>query len=139
MERTLTWRDLNRALLARQSLISRVRADPATVLDRMAGLQAQYAPSMYIGLWTRIENFERESLTRLLESRDVVQATLLRATIHLVSRADYWPLLIAIRDVRRDWYHRVARDSLGPAELTDAATRLRDLLRQRHLRRTEYD
>lgn len=139
MDRTLTWRDLNRALLARQSLLCRVRADAATVLESMAGLQAQYAPSMYIGLWTRIEGFERESLTRLLESRDVVQATILRATIHLVSRADYWPMLVAIRDVRRDWYHRVIRGSLSAGELTDAAARLRELLLQGPLRRAEID
>ncbi|WP_327008913.1 winged helix DNA-binding domain-containing protein [Dactylosporangium sp. NBC_01737] len=139
MERTLTWRDLNRALLARQSLISRVRDDPATVLERMAGLQAQYAPSMYIGLWTRIEGFERESLTRLLESREVVQATLLRATIHLVSRADFWPFVVGVRDARRDWYHRVIRNNVGPEELAEAAKGLEALLRERPLRRTEID
>ncbi|GAB3860167.1 winged helix DNA-binding domain-containing protein [Dactylosporangium cerinum] len=139
MERTLTWRDLNRALLARQSLIARVPDDPATVLERMAGLQAQYAPSMYIGLWTRIEGFERESLTRLLEAREVVQATILRATIHLVSRADFWPFLIAIRDARRDWYHRVDRNDISPAELSEAAAGLRALLLQRPVRRAEID
>lgn len=139
MERTLTWRHLNRALLARQSLASRVRADAPTVLETMAGLQAQYAPSMYIGLWTRIEGFERESLTRLLEAREVVQATILRATIHLVSRADFWPFLIAIRDARRDWYHRVIRNAVGPAELTEAAQSLRELLRERPVKRAEID
>ena len=28
----------------------------------------------------------------------------MRATIHLVSRADYWPLALAIRDARRAWW-----------------------------------
>lgn len=139
MDRTLTWRDLNRALLARQSLSARVRADAPTVLERMAGLQAQYAPSMYIGLWTRIEGFERESLTRLLEAREVVQATILRATIHLVSRSDFWPFLIAVRDVRRDWYHRANRAGPTPEQLTEAAAGLRELLRERPLRRAELD
>ena len=37
------------------------------MLERMAGLQAQYAPSMYIGLWSRLEGFERDALTRALE------------------------------------------------------------------------
>ncbi|MDG6102247.1 AlkZ family DNA glycosylase [Dactylosporangium aurantiacum] len=139
MERTLTWRDLNRALLARQCLLARVPADPPAVLERMAGLQAQYAPSMYIGLWTRIEGFERESLTRLLEDREVVQATLLRATIHLVSRADFWPFVVAVREARRDWYHRVIRNNVGPAQLAEAAEGLRKLLRQRPVRRAEID
>ena len=38
-------------------------------LERMGGLQAQYAPSMYIGLWSRLEGFERDALTRALERR----------------------------------------------------------------------
>ena len=55
-------------------------------------MQAQYAPSMYIGLWTRLSGFEREDLTRALENRQVAQGTLMRATIHLVSASDYWPI-----------------------------------------------
>src|SRR6266542_3098082 len=51
--RTLTQRELNRALLARQLLLERVRSPLPRVLERMGGLQAQYAPAMYIGLWTR--------------------------------------------------------------------------------------
>ena len=31
----------------------------------------------------------------------MIQATLMRSTIHLVSAADYWPLAIAVRDARR--------------------------------------
>ena len=67
----------------------------------MGGLQAQYAPSMYIGLWSRMEGFERDGLTRALERRSVVQATLMRATIHLVSRADYWPFEIGVKRAPR--------------------------------------
>ena len=63
----------------------------------MAGLQAQYAPSMYVGLWSRLEGLEREALTRALQRRSVVQGTLMRVTIHLVSARDYWPFADAIR------------------------------------------
>jgi hypothetical protein len=79
------------------------------MLERMAGLQAQYAPSMYIGLWTRLAGFERDALTRALEAREVVQATLMRSTIHLVSREDYWPLAIAVREARRASWLRAAK------------------------------
>ena len=65
----------------------------------MGALQAQYAPSMYIGLWSRIAGFERDALTEALNRREVVQATIMRVTIHLCSREDYWPLLAA--DPRR--------------------------------------
>lgn len=64
---------------------------------------------MYIGLWSRLEGLEREALTRALERKTVVQATLMRATIHLVSRGDYWPLLTAIQDGQREWWVRVTR------------------------------
>jgi hypothetical protein len=139
MERTLTWRDLNRALLARQLLLERMPLGVPEVLERMGGLQAQYAPSMYIGLWTRIAGFDREELTRLLERREVIQATLLRATIHLVSRADFWPFAVGVRAARREWYMRVVRDRPDPAEMSDAVVRLRELLRERPVRRTELD
>jgi hypothetical protein len=101
-ERVLTERELNRALLKRQMLLERSRVSIPKVLERMGGLQAQYAPSMYVGLWSRIENFERDKLTRALERRSVVQATLLRSTIHLVSRADFWPFAMAVRQARRE-------------------------------------
>src|SRR5919199_6638296 len=96
-ERTLTQRELNRALLARQLLLDRQRVPLSRAVERVGGIQAQYAPSMYIGLWSRLEDFRREDLTRALERRTVVQATLMRTTIHLVSRADYWPLALALR------------------------------------------
>jgi hypothetical protein len=50
----------------------------------------------YVGLWSRLEGFHRPDLDRALERRTVVQGTLLRATIHLVSARDYWPFAVAI-------------------------------------------
>jgi hypothetical protein len=89
------------------------------MLERMAGLQAQYAPSMYIGLWSRVTDFERDDLTRALEAREVIQATLMRSTIHLVSRADYWPFAIAVRDVRREsWLRSTKSDPPEQAAAT---------------------
>jgi hypothetical protein len=86
--RVLSQRELNRALLARQMLLERAKVALPRALERMGGLQAQYAPSMYIGLWSRVEGFERRALTRALERRAIVQGTLLRSTIHLVSARD---------------------------------------------------
>ena len=90
----------------------------------MAGLQSQYAPTMYIGLWSRLAGFARDDLTAALEQRVVVQGTMVRSTIHLVAAADYWPINLAIRDVRRAWYLRL-RDSLTDEGLTAAADRVR--------------
>jgi hypothetical protein len=49
---------LNRALLARQLLLERSRRSIPRSLERVAGLQAQYAPSMYIGDRIRLDSFE---------------------------------------------------------------------------------
>jgi Winged helix DNA-binding domain len=118
-DRVLTQRELNRALLARQGLLARHRGTLPRTLERVGGLQAQYAPSMYIGLWSRLEGFERDQLTRALERRSVVQGTLMRATIHLVSAGDYWPLALAVRAARRDQWLRTHRgltaDAVRPA------------------------
>jgi hypothetical protein len=93
----------------------------------IGGIQAQYAPAMYIGLWSRVAGLERAALTRALERRSVVQATLMRATIHLVSRADYWPLTAAIRAERRAWWERTHGHS-DPKRARAAGKRLRAFL-----------
>ena len=117
-ERTLTERDLNRALLARQLLLERSGATVPKVLDRMGTLQAQYAPSMYIGLWSRMEAFGRDRLDEALERRRVVQGTLMRATIHLVSSSDYWPAAIGIRRGRRElWLKASYRRDYSAAQM----------------------
>src|SRR4051794_8925019 len=125
--RTLTQAELNRALLARQGLLERRRAPLPRTLERIGGIQAQYAPSMYIGLWSRLEGFERDGLTAALERRTVIQGTLMRMTIHLVSRADYWPFALATRAARRAHWLRT-RPGAPPSEerMVGAAGAVRD-------------
>jgi hypothetical protein len=107
------------------------------MLERMGGLQAQYAPSMYIGLWTRLEKFVRDDLDRALERRSVVQGTLMRVTIHLVSARDYWPIAVAIRRGRREQWLRARRDRVSKSEVASAAKRLRPLLAKGPMNRAE--
>ena len=126
--RTLSESELNRALLARQLLLERARTPLPRALERIAGIQAQYAPSMYVGLWSRLDGFERDALTAALERRSVVQATLMRSTIHLVSKADYWPLALATRAARRESWQRAAPDRASPRAMAGAARRLRSAL-----------
>jgi hypothetical protein len=87
--RTLTLRELNRATLARQLLLRRHRLSVTQAIERVAGLQAQWPPSPYIGLWTRLDGFRAESLVRAVARRQVVKATLMRTTLHLVTTRDY--------------------------------------------------
>jgi hypothetical protein len=99
----------------------------AAALEQMGGLQSQYAPSAYVGLWTRLDGFRRDDLTKALERREVVQATLLRATIHVISARDYWPWTEGIRAARRAWFVRADR-AADEVNLDAAATRLRQAL-----------
>jgi Winged helix DNA-binding domain len=125
-ERTFTEGELNRALLGRQLLLERSGASIPKVLERMGGLQAQYAPSMYIGLAARMRGFERDQLDRTLTRRNVAQGTLMRATIHLVSAADYWPMAIGIRRGRRQaWLDASYRRDYSASQMSAAARELR--------------
>jgi hypothetical protein len=96
-----------------------------SALERVAGLQAQYAPSAYIALWSRLEGFALQDLTRALERRRAVQATLMRSTIHIVSRRDYWLFAEGIRRERQDWWQRAHARQLGDVDMDAAAAHVR--------------
>jgi len=113
-------------MLARQLLLERRPLPLARAVERMGCVQSQYAPSTYVGLWSRVDGLRREAVTRALEKRTLVQSTLMRSTIHVVSRRDYWPLAIAIREERRAWAGRV--QGADERVLRRAAERLRSLL-----------
>jgi len=135
----LDMRALNRALLARQLLLERSDAALPAALEQIAGIQAQYAPAMYVSAWTRVADFERDSLTRALEQRTVIEATLMRSTIHLVTAADYWPFAIATRQARRESWMRAVRGAPTPAQMAAAARKLRRRLADGPMRRKEIE
>jgi hypothetical protein len=140
-ERTLTQRELNRALLARQLLLVRSKLPLTRALEQVAGLQTQYAPSAYVRLWTSLEGFRRDDLTRALEHKRAIQATLMRSTIHVVSPRDYWPFAAGVGPSRQEWWLRTNRRQLGdPAVGLDAiADQLRSELAGRTWHRKELD
>ena len=122
---TVGRRELNRALLARQGLLERFPPDVPAALRRIGGLQAQYAPAMYIGLWSRVAGLERDAVTRALEHRSAIQATLLRSTIHLVAADDFWPWAVAVRSARRESFLRGRPDAPPAPAMARAARTLR--------------
>jgi hypothetical protein len=124
----LTARQVNRTLLQRQRLLERSSDPLPRVVESMGGIQMQYAPSGYIGLWSRMRDFARHRLTDALEQKAVIQGTLLRGTIHTVSAADYWPMLAGVRRINREWYTRVAGDALAGIDMDAAVRAARDLL-----------
>jgi hypothetical protein len=87
--RRLTDRQLNRALLARQLLLERQSLPADEAIGRVAGLQAQAAVPPFVGLWTRLRDFDEAELQALIDDGRVVRATLMRHTIHFARADDY--------------------------------------------------
>jgi len=128
----VTLRELNRTLLLRQMLLERTRASPLTAVKRLVALQAQYAPSPYVALWSRVEGFRKEQLTR---SKAIVKAGCFRSTLHVVARSEF-PYVVASYiescrgrteglDVDIEALRAAVPDApLSAAELTDIAHRV---------------
>jgi winged helix DNA-binding protein len=95
---TLTLRELNRALLARQMLLERPKVGVVDAIERLGGLQGQWAPAPYVALWTRLAGFERDQLTKVIDRGAVIKATLMRATLHLISAREYPSYTLATLD-----------------------------------------
>ena len=98
-ERTLTLADLNRATLARQLLPAAPPALPARAIERLVGMQAQWPPAPYVGLWSRLTGFRRATLERAILRGDVLKPTVMRGTLHLVTARDYPTFWAAFRDM----------------------------------------
>jgi hypothetical protein len=144
---SLSTRALGRATLARQLLIERSPMAPIDAVRHLVGMQAQEPLDPYLGLWSRLERFDPDTLATLLVDRAVVRIVVMRGTIHLVTVADaavLRPLAQAVLDreltVHRDFAPLlreidlapvlpVARQLLEAAPLT--ATELRGLLAER--------
>ena len=135
-ERVLSTAELNRAVLARQLLLERSRSGPVSAVEQVAGLQTQYAPSGYVGLWSRLEGFGRDALTDALLDGRIVQGWVMRSTIHMVSARDYWPFTEAVRAVRRQWWLRATRRPPG-LDIEGAAAAVRGYLTAGPLKQAE--
>jgi hypothetical protein len=51
-------------------------------------MQAQAPNLPYVGLWSRLRDFRTSELSRMVEKREAVRLSLMRNTIHLVTRRD---------------------------------------------------
>ncbi|WP_438445085.1 winged helix DNA-binding domain-containing protein [Gorillibacterium sp. sgz5001074] len=94
-------RALNRALLARQWLLSRAKLPVLEAIESLAGMQAQSPAAPYFALWSRVEDFRHEELSGLLRDKRVIRMALMRATLHLVTSRDALrlrPLLQPVMD-----------------------------------------
>jgi Winged helix DNA-binding domain len=102
-ERVLTLRELNRAALARQVLLARKRLSPTALIERLVGMQAQTPQAPYVGIWSRTTNFRRQTLERDVVAGSILRATVMRQTLHLVTRRDYGLIRAALSETNFPW------------------------------------
>jgi hypothetical protein len=91
-----------------------------------------------VNLFTRLEGFRRDALTRALERRRAIQATLMRSTIHVVSPRDYWAFAEGVGRARQAWWLRTAGKGVD-GDPAAVAAELRARLAGRVVHRTELD
>lgn len=127
-DRTLTLRKLNRATLARQMLLQRESRSVPEAIERLVGLQAQLALPPYVGLWTRLNDFKREDLARLIEDRTVVKATLMRGTLHLFTAADYLRFRATLQRVLTGAYDAVIKQRKQGLDIDALVAQARQLI-----------
>ena len=90
-------------------LLRRAKLAPVAAIERLVALQAQVARPPFVALWSRIEPFRRDDLVRAIEQRKVVRATLMRGTLHLMSRRDF----LAFRPTLQSALSRSSGSTLG--------------------------
>lgn len=82
-------RELNRTLLLRQLLLERRRISVANAVKRLVALQAQYAPSPYVALWSRVEGVTKAQIDQAFARGSIVNAPTLRSTLHVMAGVEY--------------------------------------------------
>jgi hypothetical protein len=137
--RVLSRRALNRTLLERQLLLRRRRIPALDVVERLVALQAQEPRDPYVALWSRAERFRAETLSDALEERRAVRMTLLRGTLHLVTRRD----AIGLRALVQPGIERVIfgssplRRAVDSVDMDELSAALRGWLDERPRKRSE--
>lgn len=126
----LTTRQLNRATLARQMLLRRETCTAVSAIERLMGMQAQEPKPPFIGLWSRLESFQRSDLAEALGARSVVRATAMRCTLHLMSAADYVAFRAALQPVLDFAMTSVLRDRIAGLDLAPIVSDARAALKR---------
>lgn len=125
---TITERELNRALLARQGLLERRNEPLARAVEAVGALQMQYWPALPPALWSRVAGCAPDAPYRAHETGELLTGTLLRGTIHTVSAVEY-PEYAAVTAASKALRWRTAKDGPEP-DLTPVLAELAEYVTQ---------
>lgn len=85
----ITLAQLALATLDRQMLLRRHDLSPKEAVARLFGLQAQLPRPTFLGLHSRLADFDGQSLKDAIHGKEILRVTGIRATLHLMTREDY--------------------------------------------------
>lgn len=109
-------------------LLAREKVTVLKAIERLVGMQAQWPKPPFLGLWTRVDGFERAQLIALLHKRAVVRATFMRATIHVVTAKDFLALRPAIQPVLESAMQAILKERLEGIDLGALTKQVRKML-----------
>ncbi|MET0566865.1 MAG: winged helix DNA-binding domain-containing protein [Acidimicrobiia bacterium] len=70
-------------------LLERAEQTPAEAMEVLVGMQAQNPHDPYYALWSRLEGFDPQALSGMLERREALRGALMRATLHMSTTSDF--------------------------------------------------
>ena len=82
-------RALNRALLARQGLLTPLDLDVVSAAEAIGAVQSQYWPAVAAAFAARMAAFDPAELCAALERRELLTGPLVRGTLHVASARDH--------------------------------------------------
>ena len=135
----LTARQLNRATLGRQLLLSREKLPVVDAVRRVVALQAQEPASPYLALWNRVAGFDPADLHAAFVDQRVVKAQLFRITLHAVATEDYPAFHEAMEPTLRSARLQDRRFKSEGVSIEDAKALIPDLLEFMTTPRTNAD
>jgi hypothetical protein len=111
-------------------LLERSTISPAKAVEHLVGLQAQNPGNPYVGLWSRLEKFQPQELSRLIETRKAVRIALQRSTIHLVAARDAWGIRPLVQPVLERSFGSNHGRKLPVAQIAEIASAGRKLVEE---------